>query len=66
MEKVITEITVRLNSEGVESKSAEYWLHQVLQDLGNSIVWDRDSIVDGYRVEKNNAVITVLVVEEDE
>jgi len=66
MEKVIKEITVRLDTGRLDNKSAEYWLHQVLTDLAKSVVWERETVNGGYRVENEDAEITVLVVEEDE
>jgi len=57
----IKEITVRLDAGTLAPKAAEYWLHQVLSDLARSIVWERDSIIDGYRVENEDAQITIIV-----
>ena len=59
----IKEITVRLDTGTLDKESAEYWLHQVLTDLAQSIIWDRDSIIDGYKVENEDAKITVLVTD---
>jgi hypothetical protein len=63
IDNAIKKITVQLKTGTLGNNAAEYWLHQVLTDLAQSVVHERDTVIPGYRVENKDAEITVLVTE---